>query len=150
MNRKLRNILLAAALFALLLSPSLFNSSIRWARSLKAEDIATLELVVVPSTEQERYRLFAPEEYAEPVKLINGSCGIYTLFPIPKSGNSHALYVTLTDGTRHCVVNSSSGYLTIDGDVYYYPHYERVLDWIEAHDLALGNAKTPDGFWERN
>ena len=146
MKKKLKITAVAAAVLVLLLAPSVLKGSIRWAKALETEDIAKLELVVMPSAENERYRLFEPEEYAEPVKLINGSRGIYTLFPIPKSGNAHALYVTTTDGTRHCVVNSYSGYLTIDGDTYYYPHFERVWDWIKDHELDLGNSVMPEGF----
>lgn len=92
------------------------RESMRWARSLNASEVSKIEMVVMPSAEDERYRSFEEEEFDDVVSLINKSTGRYTDAPEPLAGMSRTLYITMKDGTEHVV--SYNGYLVIDGDSY--------------------------------
>lgn len=92
------------------------RDTMSWARSLRAEDVEKIELIVQPSDENERYKLLSQEEMDTAVKLINKSHGKYVEEPEPVTGLSRQLIVTMTDGNIHKV--SYGGYLTIDGDSY--------------------------------
>ena len=75
-------------------------------------------MTVMPSSENERYKLFDKSEYKEIVALINSSNGKYEPSPEPIAGGGTMLYITASDGTIHTVVNNGNTYLCIDGDSY--------------------------------
>ena len=92
------------------------RESMTWARNLEASDVAQIEMTVMPSSEEERYRSFEEEAFEDVVSLINQSTGRYIRDPEPIMGMSRTLYITMKDGTEHTV--SYNWYLVIDGDSY--------------------------------
>ena len=64
------------------------RESMTWARSLNASEVSKIEMVVMPSAEDERYRSFGEEEFEDVVRLINKSAGRYTEDPDPLAGMS--------------------------------------------------------------
>ena len=113
------------------------------ARSLNASEISKIEMVVMPSAEDERYRSFGEEEFEDVVRLINKSAGRYTEDPDPLAGMSRTLYITMKDGTEHVV--SYNGYLVIDGDSYA-DHFHGYSE--DGESLGKGKDLIPDGFGE--
>ena len=119
------------------------RESMTWARSLKASDVSKIEMIVMPSAEDERYRSFEEEEFDDVVSLINKSTGRYTEEPEPLAGMSRTLYITMKDGTEHVV--SYSRYLVIDGDSYA-DHFHGYSE--DGESLGKGKELIPDGFDE--
>ena len=115
------------------------RATMRWAKSLRVEDVARIELHVMPQAIDKQYKDLDTEEIAEAVALINKSGGRYVRSMEPLDGGSTALYVTTTDGVRHTVVNNGNVYLCIDGDAY--RNFHIAWPYIE------GNAPTPEGFF---
>ena len=119
------------------------RESMTWARSLNASEVSKIEMVVMPSAEDERYRSFGEEEFEDVVRLINKSAGRYTEDPDPLAGMSRTLYITMKDGTEHVV--SYNGYLVIDGDSYA-DHFHGYSE--DGESLGKGKDLIPDGFGE--
>ena len=115
------------------------RATMKWAKSLRVEDVARIELHVMPQAIDKQYKDLDTEEIAEAVALINKSGGRYVRSMEPLDGGSSALYVTTTDGVRHTVVNNGNVYLCIDGDAY--RNFHIAWPYIE------GNAPTPEGFF---
>ena len=115
------------------------RATMKWAKSLRVEDVARIELHVMPQAIDKQYKDLDTEEIAEAVALINKSGGRYVRSMEPLDGGSTALYVTTTDGVRHTVVNNGNVYLCIDGDAYRNFHI--------AWPYIKGNAPTPEGFF---
>ena len=115
------------------------RATMKWAKSLRVEDVARIELFVMPQAIDKQYKDLDTEEIAEAVALINKSGGRYVRSMEPLDGGSTALYVTTTDGVRHTVVNNGNVYLCIDGDAY--RNFHIAWPYIE------GNAPTPEGFF---
>ena len=115
------------------------RATMKWAKSLRVEDVARIELHVMPQAIDKQYKDLDTEEIAEAVALINKSRGRYVRSMEPLDGGSTALYVTTTDGVRHTVVNNGNVYLCIDGDAY--RNFHIAWPYIE------GNAPTPEGFF---
>ena len=115
------------------------RATMKWAKSLRVEDVARIELHVMPQAIDKQYKDLDTEEIAEAVALINKSGGRYVRSMEPLDGGSTALYVTTTDGVRHTVVNNGNVYLCIDGDAY--RNFHIAWPYIE------GNAPTPEGFF---
>ena len=115
------------------------RATMKWAKSLHVEDVARIELHVMPQAIDKQYKDLDTEEIAEAVALINKSGGRYVRSMEPLDGGSTALYVTTTDGVRHTVVNNGNVYLCIDGDAY--RNFHIAWPYIE------GNAPTPEGFF---
>lgn len=115
------------------------RATMKWAKSLCVEDVARIELHVMPQAIDKQYKDLDTEEIAEAVALINKSGGRYVRSMEPLDGGSTALYVTTTDGVRHTVVNNGNVYLCIDGDAY--RNFHIAWPYIE------GNAPTPEGFF---
>ena len=118
------------------------RATMKWAKSLRVEDVARIELHVMPQAIDKQYKDLDTEEIAEAVALINKSGGRYVRSMEPLDGGSTALYVTTTDGVRHTVVNNGNVYLCIDGDAY--RNFHIAWPYIE------GNAPTPEGFFEES
>ena len=120
------------------------RASMEWARKLRVEDVACIELCVMPQTEDRQYKIMDREETAQAVSLINGSRGRWVRSPGPLSGGTQMLTVTLMDGTRHTVCNEGNVYLKIDDD-----SYQAGYAWLEAWPFSEGDGPIPEGFWER-
>ena len=118
------------------------RATMKWAKSLRVEDVARIELHVMPQAIDKQYKDLDTEEIAEAVALINKSGGRYVRSMEPLDGGSTALYVTTTDGVRHTVVNNGNVYLHIDGDAY--RNFHIAWPYIE------GNAPLPEDFFEES
>ena len=117
--------------------------SMMWAKSLQAEDIQSIELIVQPSSQLERYKKYEPEEFAEIVNLINQSSGRLIKNPEGIVGGGQVFYITTKDGAVHYFTNNGNTYLIIDGDAFEARH-----DWLSKWNFK-GTSNVPDGFWER-
>lgn len=117
------------------------RETMTWARSLQASDVSKIELTVMPSSEDERYRIFEEEEFDDIAAFVNESTGRYIEDPGPLSGMSRTLYITTKDGVRHTV--EYNGYLVIDGDVYA-DHFHGYSQ--DGESLGYGNTEMPDRF----
>ena len=118
------------------------RATMKWAKSLRVEDVARIELFVMPQAIDKQYRDLDAEEIAEAVALINKSSGRYVRSVELLDGGSTTLYVTTTDGVRHAVVNNGNVYLHIDGDAY--RNFHIAWPYIE------GNAPLPEDFFEES
>ena len=118
------------------------RATMKWAKSLRVEDVARIELFVMPQAIDKQYKDLDTEEFAEVVALINRSGGRYVRSMEPLVGSSIELYVTTTDGVRHTVVNNGNVYLHIDGDTY--RNFHIAWPYIE------GNAPLPEDFFEES
>ena len=118
------------------------RETMKWAKSLRVEDVARIELFVMPQAIDKQYKDLDTEEIAEAVARINKSRGWYVRSAEPLTGGSTTLYVTTTDGVRHTVVNNGNVYLHIDGDAYRNFHI--------AWPYTEGNAPLPEGFFEES
>ena len=118
------------------------RATMKWAKSLRVEDVARIELFVMPQAIDKQYKDLDTEEIAEAVARINKSGGRYVRSMEPLDGGSTALYVTTTDGVRHTVVNNGNVYLYIDGDAY--RNFHIAWPYIE------GNAPLPEDFFEES
>lgn len=127
-----------------LLSNPLSNvPSMKWAKSLTLTDIQSIELVVQPSNENERYKKYEPEEFPEIIDLINQSRGKLDKDPEEIAGGAQTFYITTEDGLIHEFLNNGNRYLMIDGNA-----FESSYDWLNRWNFN-GNTSLPDGFWER-
>ena len=118
------------------------RATMKWAKSLRVEDVARIELFVMPQAIDKQYKDLDTEEIAEAVARINKSRGWYVRSAELLDGGSTALYVTTTDGVRHTVVNNGNVYLHIDGDAY--RNFHIAWPYIE------GNAPLPEDFFEES
>lgn len=118
------------------------RATMKWAKELRVEDVARIELTTMPQTPDKQYKDFDAEEFAEVVALINRSGGRYVRSMEPLAGGSIELYVTTTDGVRHTVVNNGNVYLCIDGDAYRNFH----ITW----PYTEGNAPLPEDFFKES
>ena len=114
------------------------HETIRWAKDLRVEDVARIELAVMPQISGRQYKDLTSDEIAEAVALINKSSGSYVSAPEALSGSTATLYVTTTDGIQHTVTNSGNVYLCIDGDTYRGSH----ISWLYTE----GDSPLPDSF----
>lgn len=117
------------------------RASLEWAKNLRMEEIEKIELVVMPSDENERYHLFDRSEYTEVLALINQSRGRYLPNPEPLAGGSVMYYITTTDGVRHEFGNNGNRYLTIDKDA-----YKASYEWLSNWEHQRGNTPLPETF----
>ena len=118
------------------------RATMKWAKSLRVEDVARIELHVMPQAIDKQYKDFNADEIAEAVALINKSGGRYVRSAELLDGGSTTLYVTTTDGVRHTVVNNGNVYLCIDGDAYRNFH----ITW----PYTEGNAPLPEDFFKES
>ena len=141
MNKKITAFaaLLITALAAVAVNDS--RPSLKWAKILEETEISKIEMTVMPSSENERYKLFDKSEYKEIVALINSSNGKYEPSPEPIAGGGTILYITASDGTIHTVVNNGNTYLCIDGDSYT-ASYKYLSSW-DKYGLNKGDSAIP-------
>lgn len=114
-----------------------------WTKSLRAEDIQSIELIVQPSLDQERYKKYDPGEFPEIVELVNQSRGSLVKNPEELNGSAQTFYITTKDGVVHRFSNIGNVYLMIDGDA-----FEAGYEWLSMWDYK-GNSAVPDSFWEK-
>jgi len=123
-------------------NPRSVTPSMMWAKSLRVEDIQSIELIVYPSSQTKQYKKFKPEEFAEIVYLINESNGRLIDKPKDITANMQTFYVTTKDGTIHKFSNSGNTYLIIDGDTFIASY-----DWLSKWNYK-GDSDVPDDFRE--
>lgn len=111
-------VLAVAAVWAAKSIASYNKTSIKWARSLQAANVAKIEMTVFPSEEGKYYKVFDKEDTAWIVDIINGAEGKYVPRPDEIEGGMKTLYVVMKDGTVHKMSNNGNRYLVIDGDSY--------------------------------
>ncbi len=122
----------------LLANPHTNKASMQWAKKLSVRDVEKIELIVMPSSENEKNRLLDDVEFDDIIALINESRGKYIENPEELAGGSTTYYITLTDGTRHFVSNSGNRYLIIDGD-----YYDAGYNWLSSWNYANRNSVSP-------
>ncbi len=127
----------------LLCNPISSTSSLEWAKSLTSANVQSIELVVVPSNENEQYRKYGQDEFPGIVNLIRQSHGSLVKNPEQVTGGTQTIYITTQDGLIHEVSNIGNQYLIIDGDSFDAGH-----NWLGGWKFS-GNAAVPEGFWER-
>lgn len=126
-----------------LTSPAEVRESIRWTDKLTADEVARIEMVVFPQTEEKQYKLFAQEEFNDIIVLISASRGKYLPIHEDLNGGSIFFYITTKDGKTHEAGNIGNTYLLIDGD-YFALKYEDALAWDR---YQAGNAALPVNFF---
>jgi beta-lactamase regulating signal transducer with metallopeptidase domain len=136
-------VLALALVIGLILNPKGKADSLRWAKSLKTEDIKSIELIVHPSSASDRYKRFEPWEYEKIVQRINRSHGRLVENPQSTAGGEMTLYITTKDGEVHYVANRANTYLIIDGDAYKADYH-----WLSEWDYK-GIRSVPDDFYSR-
>lgn len=150
MTKHQKTALWAAALLGACISAAVYfltdpgqHETLQWAQELRAEDIVSAELAVMPQAADKQYRVFSAEEIPEVAALLNTSRGRHVSQPEELAGSEITLYVTTADGVRHTVSNEGNAYLYIDGDAYK-PGYS----WLAAWPYAEGNEPLPEGFFD--
>lgn len=118
------------------------RATMKWAKSLRVEDVARIEQINMTRTPDKQYKDLDAEEFAEIVALINKSVGRYQKETELLNGRTFSLYITTTDGVRHEVVNDANVYLRIDGD-----SYRLTPTW---RPRTTGNAPIPEGFFDES
>ena len=119
------------------------DATLQWARQLRAEDVARIELVVTPQDTDKQYKLLDEEETGRAVALLNESRGRRLSRHEALAGGGITFYVTTTDGVTHTVANEGNTYLAIDG-AYFDAGYDWLAGW-EA-DWGEGDSALPEGF----
>lgn len=89
-----------------------------WAKALSAEEVKSIELIVEPSLESERYKKYAPNEFDDVINTIKNSKGEFLQYNETLEGRMQTFYVTMNDGVKHSVTNAGNVYLIIDGQFY--------------------------------
>lgn len=138
----------AAACFAAavcFLTDPVRHPTLEWAQNLTVEQVASVELVVMPQSQDKQYKRFSSEEIPAVVALLNQSRGRPEGEPESLNGQSIWFYLTLTDGTRHEVGNMGNVYLVIDGD-----YYDGPYDWLSTWEYAYGagDSPLPEGYFD--
>ena len=77
------------------------RTTMKWAKSLRVEDVARIEQINMTRTPDKQYKDLDAEEFAEIVALINKSVGRYQKEAELLNGRTFSLYITTTDGVRH-------------------------------------------------
>ncbi|TAH68293.1 MAG: hypothetical protein EWM47_08210, partial [Anaerolineaceae bacterium] len=86
-------------------NPPSITPSMMWAKSLQVDDIQNIELIIYPSSQEEQYKKYEPDEFTEIVKLINKSRGKLVNKPEDIAGGGQSFYITTKDGTIHHIAN---------------------------------------------
>lgn len=129
-------LLCIAAAVCFLTNPE--HETMKWAKNLRAEDVARIELLVMPQAADKQYQELSADERIDAVELINKSNGHYVRKSDPLSGSTSTLYVTMKNGSQHTVTNNGNVYLCIDGDTY---RSSRI-----AWPYTEGDSPLPDNF----
>ena len=111
---------------------------------IKASDIAKAELIVMPSDNNERYKLIDESDYEKIAELTANLPGKVVSNYDDLNGRVSTLYITLADGTVHTLCNNANAYIELDGKSYNMS--EKLSSLWEEYGFNIGNAKVPDGF----
>lgn len=119
------------------------RETMNWANTLAAEDVETIELVVMPQSIDKQYKLLTPDEIQDVVSLIRESRGAYVAEPDAYAGKSIAFYITMKDGTKHQMMNLGNVYFVIDND-----YYDAEYNWLSGWQYEEGDSEIPEGFFK--
>lgn len=111
---------------------------------ITASDIEKAELIVMPSAENERYKLVDESDYDNIVELIAEIPNKSVANPEGISGGAATLYITLTDGTVHTLCNDGNVYIVLDDT-----SYEMKIDFLSLwneYGFNIGNTEVPSDF----
>lgn len=72
-----------------------------WSHTVEVEDIEKIEIVCMPSLENERYKLIDSNHYEDYIDKLHGIYGIYSIYERSLNGISTTYYFTMKDGSRH-------------------------------------------------
>lgn len=120
------------------------QTALDWARTLTAEQVESISLVVMPQSPELQYRLFTGDEMVPVIALINDSRGRRLTTHEAVAGGGSFFYVRTTDGVTHEVGNVGNIYLVIDG-TYYDAGYRWLSEWDQSY--GAGNAPLPEDFF---
>lgn len=136
--------ILAAVCF--LTNPVIQRDTLKWAKDLSAEDVASIELVVMPQDADKQYKIFTPEEIDNVVSLIRETRQTrlsYCRYPEALNGGATSFYLQMKDGSEHTVQNIGNSYLVIDGD-----YYNADYNWLSSWPYTEGDSPLPEGFFD--
>ncbi|MDD3339183.1 MAG: M56 family metallopeptidase [Lachnospiraceae bacterium] len=122
------------------------RATMKWAQTLDVQDVDSIELVVMPQSEDKQYRSFAKDEFAGVVARINESRGTYVANPHSIAGQTMTFYIRTSDGVEHKIMNSGNVYLVIDDEC-----YDADYSWMDtwSRDYGEGNAALPGDFFSQ-
>ena len=124
---------------------TLQEDTLKWAKDLSAEDVASIELVVLPQNADKQYKLFTTDEIEEAVSLIHEIRQIrltYERFPEAVNGGITRFYLQMKDGSEHTIGNIGNEHLVINGDYYYCADH----NWLDSWPYTEGDSPLPEGF----
>ena len=121
---------LILALFIVLILCIKIGKPLHWAKTVKSEEIAKIEVTVHPAVEGEGYKEFGINEFDAVADKINQCTGRFTLNPKVPVGGSFVYYVTMKNGEVHTIGNNGME-LIIDG-VFYTGDRDWLEPWIES------------------
>ena len=134
-----------SAAVCFLTNPIIQRDTLKWAENLSAEDVASIELVVMPQNTDKQYKLFATEEIEAVVSLIRETRQTrlsYCRYPEALNGGVTRFYLRMKDGSEHTISNIGNTYLVIDGE-----YYNADYDWLESWPYTEGDSPLPEGFF---
>lgn len=114
------------------------DPALKWIQELTPEQVASVDLVVLPQSQDKQYRQIPEDAIPAVVELLSHSRGNTVRDPEILNGQSIWFYLTLTDGTRHEVGNMGNTYLVIDGN-----YYDAPYDWLSTWEDAYGVGDSP-------
>jgi len=117
------------------------DAQLAWAQSLKASDVARIEIVRLLGAADERYKDCEKTEFERIVSIINGAKGKRVDALEGISGGTVTVYITLNDGTRHTFANNGNVYLVIDG-----VSFEAKYEWLNGWSNEKTNGALPQDF----
>ncbi len=129
-----------------LTNPVIQRDTLKWAKDLSAEDVASIELVVLPQNADKQYKIFAPEEINGVISLIRETRRTrlsYCRYPEALNGGATSFYLQMKDGSEHTFQNIGNVYLVIDGD-----YYNADYNWLNSWPYTEGDSPLPEGFFD--
>lgn len=119
------------------------DPALEWVQKLTPDQVASVELVVLPQDQDKQYRQIPEDEIPAVVELLNQSRGGRLKERDFPEGQSIWFYLTLTDGSRHEVGNVGNTYLIVD-ETWYGSPYDWLSTWSEAY--GAGDSPLPEGY----
>lgn len=121
------------------------DPALEWVQNLTPDQVASVELVVLPQDQDKQYRQIPEDEIPAVVELLNQSRGGRLKERDFPEGQSIWFYLTLTDGSRHEVGNVGNTYLIVD-ETWYGSPYDWLSTWDEAY--GAGDSPLPEGYFD--
>lgn len=129
-KRKTVLALVAFVLLVLILVLVKTRQPMRWAQTVKAEDVAKIEVVVHPPVNDKPYKNFDEEEFDAVIEKINQCTGRYTWNPEIPVGLSFCYYVTMQNGDVHTV--ACNGMELVIDEKFYTGDQDELGVWMDA------------------